>query len=187
MGTSSSFTFFPKMICLVLLSLLGTALGANVICTNYQKDIRGGGGGPGIQGYYQRPIPHQCRGKHGPVAGWRPNFKIKEPLEECPQGWKKWKGHCYSEVWRQRGRQNFMDAERICNKHQGHVWQPNSREEMRWTEQNVMTHNGWYFVGIFCTIGRHKGRKGNNVASHMFTTSGEDMRKINQDLRATMQ
>nr|AFK75442.1 putative secretory peptide-32 [Pleurobrachia bachei] len=66
---------------------------------------RGGGGGPrgrggpkprgDFAGYYTRPLPAKCRGRHENMNGWKPTHKIQKPISACPPDWKKYKGACY--------------------------------------------------------------------------------------------
>ena len=162
------------MIFFVLVTILGAASAANVICTDYGKDIGGGGGA--VEGYYVRPVPKNCRMRH--LGHWSPQFRIREPIGQCPGGWRKWKGKCY--FGSNNGR-NWRDAEQHCNRHQGHMWQPNDREEYQWVEQNVMRRNAWHWLGTICNS---QGRNSNLAA--FYTASGEDMRKIQQRLNARM-
>ena len=53
---------------LCLFALVAVAAGANVICTDYGKDV--GSGGP--DGYYEVPIPRSCTSD-----GYYPNYRIK--------------------------------------------------------------------------------------------------------------
>ena len=152
--------------------LIGVTSAANVICTDYGKDIGGGGA---FDGYYVRPVPKNCRFQHR--GNWSPQFRIKEGQPKCKGGWKKYKKKCYFE----RGDMNWQDGERFCNGHQAHIWQPNDREEYQWVEQNVMAHNTWYWLGTVCNS---KG-DGTNPAD-FYTASGEDMRKIQQKMNVKM-
>merc|ERR1712017_51231 len=100
------------MFCYVFLALIGAAAGANVMCMAYSKDD---GGGEGFDGYYTRELPGNCRGQHGPVANWKPTYKIKNPIAECPGGWKQFRDSCYYDM-RQRGHHHFKAGEEECNK-----------------------------------------------------------------------
>ena len=155
--------------------LIGVTSAANVICTDYGKDIGGGGGG-GLDGYYARPVPGNCRFQTRDNSS--PQFRIKEPQPKYKGGWKKWKGKCYYEI---RKGENWQQSEKMCNQHQAHIWQPNDREEYQWVEQHVMRHNTWYWLGTVC----NSAGQNTNVAD-FFTASGEDMRKIQQKLNARM-
>ena len=130
------------MFTLVLATIVGAASAANVICTDYGKDIGGGGGG--FEGYYVRPVPTNCRFRH--VGNWSPQFRIKNPIGQCHGGWRKWKGKCYG-VNRPK---NYRDAETHCNRHQAHIFQANDRPEYLVVEQNVMNDNGWHWVATVC-------------------------------------
>jgi len=165
----------------VLLAILGLAAGANVICTDYGKDVAGGG----FDGYYVREFPGDCRGQHGNAANWKPTFKITQPKGECEagegwRGWKKYKSHCYKD-FRNHGQHNFREAEEECNKHQGHIFVANDREEYTWVEQNVMTSDEWYWTGIFCG-----GAPKSEDPSNFYTTTREDMREIQKKMQVRM-
>merc|ERR1712167_172218 len=163
------------MFCYVLLALIGVAAGANVICTDYGKDVGEGGG---LDNYYQRELPGNCRGQHGNVANWKPTYRIQSPHSDCPGGWKKYKGACY--VQNQPRNFNFRQHEEWCNQHNAHIFVANDREEYKWVEQNVMTHNGWYFTGTFCSD------PPSGDPSNFFTATREDMRVINKKLNVRM-
>merc|ERR1711988_1086875 len=124
------------MICLVAFAaIIGLASAAETaFCTNGQKDVppvEGGGGGLG--GYYVRPLPGNCRGRHGSIANWKPTFKITNPMERCRNEWKKYKGACYYDRRRQ-GDQAYRPGEEFCNQNQAHIFVPNNREEYLWVE-----------------------------------------------------
>eukprot|EP00116_Pleurobrachia_bachei_P010544 sb/3470806/ len=152
------------LLCFVL--LFGVTSAANVICTDYGKDIGGGGA---FGGYYVRPVPKNCR-----VGN---QFRITKGQPQCMGGWKQWRKKCYREA----GHKNWKDAEEFCNRHQAHMFQPNDREEYQWVENNVMRHNEWHFLGTVC----NSRGKTTNVAD-FYTASGEDMREIQKKLNARM-
>merc|ERR1711998_188725 len=162
-----------KMFWTVLLALIG-ATSAAVICSDYQA---GGGGGAGD--YYVRPIPGNCRARH--LGNWRPRFRIRGGQAQCRGGWRKYRGKCYYDR-RRHGHCNFRDCENWCNQHQAHIYIHNDRQEYLWVEQNVMRHNEWYWVGIFCSGGHGRTTDLNKF----YTPSGEDMRQIQQKIRCRM-
>jgi len=162
------------MFCYVLLALLGLAAGANVICTDYGKDVAGG-----FEGYYVREFPGDCRGRHGDAANWKPTFKINNPRGDCEGGWRKYKNHCYKDL-RPTGHKSFRQGEEICNRAQGHIFVATNREEYLWVEQNGMTSNEWYFTGIFCSS------PGGADPNNFFTATREDMRVIQKNLQVRL-
>ena len=141
-------------------------------CTAGQKNVEAGSGG-GFGGYYKRPLPGNCRGRHGPMGGWKPQHKIQNPIGACPQGWKQFKSACYWDGRRQHGHKNYRHAEEECNKRNAHIFLPNNKAEWDWVTQNVITHRGEeYWVGLFCAA------RGTNNFAEMYTCTREDMRKI---------
>ena len=89
--------------------LIGVTSAANVICTDYGKDVGGGGA---FDGYYVRPVPTNCRFQHR--GNWSPQFRIKEGQPECRGGWRKWKNKCYFMA----GGRNWQEGETFCNQNQ---------------------------------------------------------------------
>jgi len=132
--------------------------------------------------YYTKPIPVQCRGRHGQVLNYRPTYRITEKYSKCPNGWKEYSGHCY---WTptERPDRNFMEHETNCNLYKAHIYVANTREEYLWIENNVMNHDTWYYNGIFCSgdMGRTL-----NIA-HMRTVTGEDLSEIQKKTNFRME
>merc|ERR1711865_128436 len=157
---------FLDMFFYILLALLGAASAANVICTGYGKDVGGASGG-----YYERPIPKQCN-----IGNWTPSHRIEERVKQCPGGWKKYKKSCYKDT----KRTNFRQGEQNCNQMKAHIFLPNDREEYLWVEQNVMTNNGWYWTGLFCSVPRSLN------PGTFYAPTGQDMREIQKKLNAKM-
>ena len=62
-----------SLIC--LFALVALAAGANVICTDYGKDLGGGS-----LSYYEIPIPRSCTSN-----GYRPDYRIKGSGEYFPR------------------------------------------------------------------------------------------------------
>merc|ERR1712093_723848 len=169
------------MICLIVYAaILGLAVaGETSYCTNSQKNVDSVDGGGGLGGYYVRPLPGNCRGRHGNIANWKPTFKVNNPVSRCPGGWKKYKGACYYDR-RQQGHLSYRQGEDWCNQHQAHIFVPNNREEYLWVEQQVMTHNEWYFMGFFCA--KSGTRDMNQVYSNTRENVPEIQKKLNVQL-----
>eukprot|EP00116_Pleurobrachia_bachei_P009299 sb/3469561/ len=150
-------------------------------CTAGQKNVEAPEGSkpkPKIYkdfpGYYRRPIPGNCRGRHGNMNGWKPQHKIRNPISSCPREWKKFGGACYWEGRRHRGHKNYRHAEEECNGRKAHIFMPNRREEWDWVTQNMVSHrNEHYWIGIFCS-----NTVGTTEFKSMFTVTREDMRII---------
>lgn len=147
--------------------LLAATVSADVICTDFVPQ------GDGMTGYYVKPLPGNCRGAHGPIANWKPTFKIEDAHSSCPAGWKPYKDACYKDMEVQK---NFRDAEQDCNRHQAHIFVASNMEEMQWVASNVMIHGGHYWTGWFCAqSGTHEIGQGNVV-------TGEDTQQIQQKM-----
>merc|ERR1711988_1005581 len=180
MGITS--TVISTMLFVVLfVAAVGLANSANVICTDYGKDVGGGADGPteGFEGYYKRPVPDMCRGRHGALNGWVPRYRIDNPHSNCPGGWRKYKKACYYNLNKRHGNRNFRQAEEFCNQHKGHIFFPNSREEFMWVRQHQMQHkHDWYWMGVYCAKER------TDKLEKAFLVTGEDIRVVNRVLKA---
>ena len=145
-------------------------------CTAGQKNVEAISGDFG--GYYKRPLPGNCRGRHGPMSNWKPQHRIQNPIQKCPHEWKQYKGACYWDGRRQHGHKHYRHAEEECNRRNAHIYMPNDEKEWQWVVDNVVTHRGnWYWVGIFCA------RSGTKNFREMYTNTREDMRVIGPKLQ----
>ena len=145
-------------------------------CTAGQKNVEAVSGDFG--GYYKRPLPGNCRGRHGNIANWKPQHRIQQVISACPQEWKQYKAACYWDGRRRHGHKSYRHAEEECNRRRAHIFMPNNGEEWQWVTQNVITHRGdEYWNGLFCAQ-----RNTHNLAE-MYTCTREDMRIIGPKLQ----
>jgi hypothetical protein len=123
--------------------------------------------------YYKYKLLGHCRARH--MGNWKPNYRIKTAVSECPAGYTFWeqKSTCYKEFPRDR---RFDQAESQCNQDKGHLFVPNSNNEMQWVTQNIYQRGGWHWLGFFCSTGNS-----HNVRDWR-TVTREDTRKIAQKL-----
>merc|ERR1712188_34003 len=147
------------MLCLVILLAVTGYASATVVCSDYSS---------GNDGYYVKMVPTQCTGRGGPVNGWRPTFKITNPVSKCPGGWDEYEGHCYKD---EHHKGDFKSAETHCNRMNAHIYVPNSRKEHEFVIGRVMKHGGWYWVGIWCSL------TPSTDPSTFYTVTGEDYKR----------
>jgi len=141
----------------ILMTALVGYVAATVVCSDYST---------GDAGYYSKMVPAECTGRGGPVNGWRPTYKISDPISKCPNGWNEFNDHCYHD---EVHKGSYKDAEMHCNRMQAHIYVPNSRKEHEFVIANVMKHGGWYHTGIWCAISPPT-----TDMNRMYTNTGED-------------